>query len=597
MKNYCKLVPRVPPGGFLDWCREQSRTRDGEEDPLDIYGLVFEAEWVEEPPMAPMLEERKPRKIKMVRLLCSACGEERWATWVKRGDRYGSRKPDYGFACEGSSWVPIFGGDETFCPVCGSRVVAKKAAELGNGCHVTGRGYFLSAMLLPDRALALTGWCVERSFSRNGASRLRAQPYDAYVFTATDCAKLTGWSKQYSGTAGYFRAWNREWRQPQRWVEGWGQEKAIFGLTPELVAESQLPHCKLYEYMTGRLFSPAADPAPIAYLRLCQAHPNAEVLVTAGVANLLDELMAEEMVGERWEHNRRGKLELPEIRWAEKRPSAMLGLSREELRMAQGMGWGQYFWRLYVRSRALGERLTPEDLRNVWYLGDERLLDLVGRGPVAKSVRYLLRQAELSDAWETWETDPEEAVGERIEAGYLLDYWTMAEELGYDLGNAHVRWPRDLYQAHEAARLARRNLRNRAANADIRARYRSLRKWRFCRDGILIRPAKSQDELNREGKELHHCVATYGRSVAAGTSAIFFIRRASGPDKPWYTLELDEKTLTVRQNRCDCNGPRTPEVRAFEELWVSWLRAGAPRDEHNRPIAVTPGNKRKEKIA
>lgn len=594
MRNYCKLVPRTPPEGFLDWCREKSRTRDEGEDPLDIHGLVFEAEWVEEEGIAPMLEERKPRKIKMVHLRCTACGEERWVNWEGRTTALG--KPDYGFlSIRENGCESVFDGDETYCPACGDRVIAKKAAKLGNGYHVSGTAYFLSALLLPDRAMALTGWCVERRFGRSGGSYLHAQPYDAYVFTATDCAKLTGWSKQYGGTAGYFRGWNTEWRQPQRWGEGWGQETDIFGLTPELVAESQLPHCKLYEYMTGRLFSPNASPAPIAYLRLYQAHPNVETLVTAGLPNLLDELMAEEMRGDRWESNNRGKLALPEIHWKEKRPSAMLGLTREELRQARKQGWGQYFWRLYTRCLAHGEKLTEEDLRNIWYLGDEHLLPLIGRGPVGKSVRYLLHQAEMADAWETAETDPEEAIGESIEASYLLDYWIMAAGLGYDLGDPHVRWPRDLYQAHEAARLAQLERKNRANNQAIRERYRALRKWRFGWNGILIRPARSQDELNREGKLLRHCVATYGRSVAAGSSAIFFIRRASEPDKPWYTLELDEKTLTVRQNRCDCNGPRTPEVKAFEEVWVRWLRAGAHRDEHNRPIV--PEDKKKEKIA
>ena len=387
MKNYRELVPRTPPEGFLDWCREKARTRDGE-DPLDLHGLVFEAEWVEEEGIAPLLEERKPRKIKMVHIRCTACGEERWAPWVREVPNVG--KADYGFLNRGEKFsVNVFDGCETYCPACGDRVIAKKAAKLGNGYHVSGTAYFLSALLLPDRALALTGWCVERRFGRSGGSYLHAQPYDAYVFTATDCAKLTGWSKQYGGTAGYFRGWNQEWRQPQRWGEGWGQETDIFGLTPELVAESQLPHCKLYEYMTGRLFSPNASPAPIAYLRLYQAHPNVETLVTAGLPNLLDELMAEEMRGDRWESNNRGKLALPEIHWKEKRPSAMLGLTREELRQARKQGWGQYFWRLYTRCLAHGEKLTEEDLRNIWYLGDEHLLPLIGRGPVGKSVRYL----------------------------------------------------------------------------------------------------------------------------------------------------------------------------------------------------------------
>ena len=501
MRNYCKLVPRTPPEGFLDWCREKSRTRD-EADPLDLHGLVFEAEWVEEEGIAPLLEERKPRKIKMVHLRCTACGEERWAPWVREVPNVG--KADYGFLNRGEGYsVNVFDGCETCCPACGDRVIAKKAAKLGRGEYVSGHAYYMSALLLPDRALALTGWCVERRFNRGGGSRLHAQPY--------------------------------------------------------------------------------------------QAHPNVETLVTAGLPNLLDELMAEEMRGDRWESNNTGKLALPEIRWKEKRPSAMLGLTREELRQARKQGWGQYFWRLYTRCLAHGEKLTEEDLRNIWYLGDEHLLPLIGRGPVGKSVRYLLHQAEMADAWETAETDPEEAIGESIEASYLLDYWTMAAGLGYDLGDPHVRWPRDLYQAHEAARLAQLERKNRANNKAIRERYRTLRKWRFGWNGILIRPAKSQDELNREGKLLRHCVATYGRSVAAGKSAIFFIRRTSEPDKPWFTLELDEKTLTVRQNRCDCNGPRTPEIKAFEEVWVRWLRAGAPRDQHNRPIV--PESKKKEKIA
>ena len=223
MKNYCKLVPRTPPEGFLNWRRARSRTRDEGEDPLDIHGLVFEAEWVEEEGIAPLLEERKPRKIKMVHLRCTACGEERWAQRMTRG---ATGKADYGFlAIRENGSESVFDGDETYCPACGDRVIAKKAAKLGHGYHVSGSAYFLSAQLLPDRALALTGWCVERRFGRSGGSYLHAQPYDAYVFTATDCAKLTGWSKQYGGTAGYFRGWNPEWRQPQRWGRAGGRRR------------------------------------------------------------------------------------------------------------------------------------------------------------------------------------------------------------------------------------------------------------------------------------------------------------------------------------------------------------------------------------
>ena len=69
---------------------------------------------------------------------------------------------------------------------------------------------------------------------------MEARPYDAYVFTAKEAAKLTGWKKSYSGNAGYFRQYKHHWDQPQRWQEGWGLETEIFGLTPEdLVERSQ----------------------------------------------------------------------------------------------------------------------------------------------------------------------------------------------------------------------------------------------------------------------------------------------------------------------------------------------------------------------
>lgn len=79
-------------------------------------------------------------------------------------------------------------------------------------------------------------------------------------------------------------------------------------------------------------------------------------------------------------------------------------------------------------------------------------------------------------------------------------------------------------------------------------------------------------------------MATYAKRHAGGETAIFFIRRASQPEKPFFTLELDEKRLNVRQNRGLRNCARTPEVQAFEEKWLEWVRAGAPRGRDGKPV-------------
>ena len=103
-------------------------------------------------------------------------------------------------------------------------------------------------------------------------------------------------------------------------------------------------------------------------------------------------------------------------------------------------------------------------------------------------------------------------------------------------------------------------------------RYEELYKYTFEYDGISIRPPKTAAELREEGMKLNHCVFSYADSHAKGKTAILFIRRTDEPDKPYFTLELDEKKLTVKQNRGKGNCARTKEVIAFEEKWLGYIK-------------------------
>ena len=70
------------------------------------------------------------------------------------------------------------------------------------------------------------------------------------------------------------------------------------------------------------------------------------------------------------------------------------------------------------------------------------------------------------------------------------------------------------------------------------ARLNVLAPLAWNHEGILIRPCAAPEELDTEGKTLHHCVATYKEKHAGGNAAIFFIRRATEPDKPLVYLGL-----------------------------------------------------------
>lgn len=585
VRDFRKLIPREPPEGFLEWAAKELCGS------LDTYGMLYEQEWVEDWGLDLLLDElAKPRKRRMVRVECSCCG---YRDLYHYGKITGWKPGGYGFVLP-ESYAEVEGGtvygdgENIPCPQCGTPVlIRKRAAVKKNGdCFVTASSQAMSAAVVgEDHLLVLTGWVIQRRAGIGGGSHLAAIPAEAYVFSDTECAQLMGWSCGYSGTGGYFTQYARSWRQPKGWKERWGQEEHIFGLTPDLVTQSCLPHCKLWEYMVPR---PGAVHYPVAYLRMYQTHPNVEAVLIHGLPRVLDDLIIRHTREDAWENNVQGQLDLTELDWSQTRPAQMLHLTKDELRLAQEQDWGVLFWDLFRYSKAAGEALTGQDILNAFYLGDDHVGQLVGRGSVAKSIRYLLQQCgQWEDAYEPEPEDEDPEPDAAIpDVQILLDYWSMAEQLGQDLTDAQVRYPRSLLIAHdEAAELMRQ--RQEAGRANLfRLRRKYLSKWTFAVDGLLIRPARSQKDLTNEGNSLHHCVSTYGNRHAKGESAIFFIRRKSRPGEPYYTLELDEKTLTVRQNRGLRNCPRTPEVRAFEDLWLSWVRAGAPRDERGNPVVT-----------
>ena len=574
MKDVRKLVPRTPPEGLLEWAA-------GAKEKLDEDVLLIETEWAEDYRLEVILDEWAQRKkVRAIRATCSACTESGllWRNRDGRGE-WGFLHPDSW--TEGEGGDVCVDGDRTTCPFCGAEVtVRKKADAKRKGYLVAGEARCMSAAVVGrDQLLVLTGWVIQRRITAAAGRELTAIPAEAYVFSADDCAQLVGWTNAYSGTAGYFIQYSRSWRQPGDWHERWGEEENIYGLTPELVASSCLPHCKLVEYMANRI--PMGWRYPVAYLRLYQKHPNVESILLHGLPPVLDELITEQTDGADWsEKNRKAELELPEIRWEETRPAQMLGLNRDELAMARARGWGALFWRLFTRAKDAGETLTDADIAHAFYLGDENVLDLVGRGPVGKSLRYLLRQIERAGV-EPEDEDPQpEGV---IDVSILLDYWRMAELTGRDLADPDVRWPEDLLEAHDRMSDAVTQFEARELASKFRIRRKQLARYAFQWRGLLIRPAASQKELVEEGDALHHCVGTYAKDHANGKTAIFLVRRVKEPGNSYFTLELDEGKLTVRQNRGRRNCARTKEVEAFEAIWLAWLRTGAPRDARGRP--------------
>ena len=144
----------------------------------------------------------------------------------------------------------------------------------------------------------------------------------------------------------------------------------------------------------------------------------------------------------------------------------------------------------------------------------------------------------------------------------FIDYIENAYLLGWDLRRKSILFPPDLRQAHDEATTLRDIEKN--AEKDKRIRMHAIDIGYQVHD-LMALPAMSQQELNNESSVLHHCVRTYGDRVADGKTLIYFVRRTSLPDEPYYTLEISPKDGHVVQCRGLKNCSMTAEVQEFKE--------------------------------
>lgn len=549
-RNYEELLPLQPGDKAKAWARRVSKC---DEEHLLLYKQGYSRD--------PLTGQRH----KVAELSCSACGRIIQATKVGVECCMNAYTPaPFGWMHPETN-EPVISGKESTCPHCGAKVDVSFLRD-GRKADWNLKEYWFMTVERVGELLCLIGWLMKKEVIRDRETdRLREQlrflPYQAYVFEEKKTVFLRGYDKYFSQIH-----FHEEWEQKDRCLDEYGKVGTC-GMAPwdkRMLIGSSCENSKLDLYLKIT----KGDALPVTYLRLWQKRKAVENLVMQGAGTLLHELMERE--------SRRtyagwcsGIPKLERINWKEKRPAQMLGLTKEEFCHCVDDKWDSEAWWFYLKQKKAGEKLKlPEDMRLCCKVG---LYGLDGvrekYGSLMPAVRYLAKQGNS--------------------ATYLLDYWNMAETEGYDLNLRHVRWPKDLKIAHD--RVLREQIERRARekdeaekkkNAALVERFADVAeklKWTAVEmDGICIRVAAAPEELDKEGKTLSHCVATYKEKHARGDSAIFFVREVSSPEEPWYTLELDlsnGENPRVIQNRGKYNCWRTPAVQEFEDKWLEFVKA------------------------
>ena len=232
--------------------------------------------------------------------------------------------------------------------------------------------------------------------------------------------------------------------------------------------------------------------------------------------------------------------------------------------------------RLNALWQMRGEKLKEEEIRMFleMRIDTKDVLAALPYASVGRILGYIKKQTEKRQAAFVKRHDWEKPPGLASVAHEYRDYLRECGQLGLDLHNREVLFPKDLKAAHERTMAQVSFEKNKTDQEKFQKAVDRLEKYAWQKDGLLIRPARTQEELREEGIALHHCVGGYIRQMADGETAIFFVRKLDAPDTPYFTLELQKKRVIQCRTAHNASYERYPEILSFVQEWEQEVVTG-----------------------
>lgn len=530
--DYTKGVPATPPDGLISFLYSQGVFNDEY--------LVYKTEYVSEP-----LTGIKERAIEVK---CSSCNETFYQDYIKESGscgNYSHYNAGIGFI-NSATGDAIYDAEWTLCPNCAAEVRAIHSSNIRN-VRTVNEIYPITIDVINGR-LTVCSWFVKRNINKNARTSIITLPYEAYILDGRKMIKLCGYEPSMFNTA-----LTGKWEQRKRCTDTFGEHlsKLTLPFNADILNGTDAENCKLDIYLNS-----SENTFPITYLRIWQRHHNVENLIMQGAGNIVTELISR--------HNpvqpRAYSSAVQGIDWKKKRPHEMLGLTKTEFKTAVKEKWDIKTIEFYTKAKKYGVCIENIGLCRERGLRNVKTLFVI-ENDVIKSLRYLDKQKKKYPKNKN-----------EIDENLLKDYWEMAKKLGENVADNNIKYPQNLVGAHNSVLMRMEFEEKKELREKFGERYEALKRFSYSYKGLEIRPARSENELIKEGRILRHCVATYAKSHASGNTAILFIRKSKEPDEPFFTLEFDEKTLGVRQNRGLRNCSRTAEVKEFEEKWLEHIK-------------------------
>lgn len=372
-----------------------------------------------------------------------------------------------------------------------------------------------------------------------------------YVFAKDGCVR---YGERYDQTAKRF-VWciRKDFREPVFYLNNMGyRNNSYIVLNKEAIFSSDM---RYFPMPMASLF--------IEWLGIYCKHPNVEYLVKAGYRHLI----RERCTG--YWGNKNSLAASVKINWKSNNLLKMLGLNREEFRLLQGH---ESEYENYIDWRERYPRAKPQELMKMakifGYDFDtaKRFSEATGK-TVSRIAAYLDSQD--------------------IKRWNYRDYIEQCRTLRYDLHDTAICFPHDFDGMHTRLSSIIKYKEDEQAKTLFAAAYECRRKFGFSFGGLIIIQPEKFSDIIKEGEVLCHCVGGYAGRHACGQTNIFFIRKESEPDKPYYTIEVDNDYRIVQCHgyRNDING-KPEEIKIFEAEYKKYLEVlkQNERDQNKRAV-------------
>lgn len=303
------------------------------------------------------------------------------------------------------------------------------------------------------------------------------------------------------------------------------------------------------------------------YIAVEQGNPAVEMLARLGMFRLAKGLIKEPYDGCMLNQN-------------ETEISKILKVDRNRLKRLASMDANVNMLK-WMQTEKLADTIWPDSM--IKELGEKNIIPssfgfLDIKLSYVQCYNYLNKQAVLMDetlnqALATWR-----------------DYLSMAEQMKMNVKNEQIAKPKDVKRAHDELVLnsQRGNLKKKAKEIEkkwpkVNEQLPKLKKYEFTYGDYTIVAPREVLDIVVEGTILSHCVHTcdyYFERIQSDETYLFFLRRSSQPDVPWYTLEV-EPSGNIRQKRTTGDNQNADFQKAinFLKKWQKYFRKQLTEEE------------------